>query len=505
MIHAPARGTTSAMTDENTQPYAEADFVRRFPSYAATTHIDALRSGDYARLDALGHVYLDYTGGGLYAESQLRKHMELLSNNVFGNPHSNNPTSLAMTHLVESARRAVLAFFNADPDEYLVIFTPNCSGALHLVGESFPFAQGGAYLLAWDNHNSVNGIREYAQARGAAVTYLPVHAPEMRFDADEVRRHLRAPATGPRLFAYPAQSNFSGVQHELAWVAEAQACGWDVLLDCAAFAPTNRLDLSQVHPEYVPLSFYKLFGYPTGVGALIMRRAALERLHRPWFAGGTITIASVQDRGWHYLIRGEAGFEDGTVNYLNLPAVEIGLDHMRSVGVDAIHSRVAALTGWLLEEMAALRHSNGAPVVQVFGPRNTNARGATIAFNFMDPGGAVLDYRRIEALAADAHISLRTGCFCNPGAGEIAHNITHDEMAQCFSSSEPVTYHQLYDAMQQRGKTAATFRISLGIASNFADAQAFMAFAQQFRNVAAAAFLAEKAPAAHDALLRDVT
>ena len=56
-----------------------------------------------------------------------------------GNPHSHNPTSLASTELVEEARDAVLAFFNADPDEYDVVFTANASGALKLVGESYPF------------------------------------------------------------------------------------------------------------------------------------------------------------------------------------------------------------------------------------------------------------------------------------------------------------------------------------------------------------------------------
>ena len=55
------------------------DFLRRFPAYAATTAVDELRAADYARLDRLGHTYLDYTGGGLYAESQLRRHHELLA------------------------------------------------------------------------------------------------------------------------------------------------------------------------------------------------------------------------------------------------------------------------------------------------------------------------------------------------------------------------------------------------------------------------------------------
>ena len=53
--------------------------------------------------------------------------MELLRTNVFGNPHSVNPTSSAMTTLVETARERVLDYFNASPDEYIAIFTPNAS------------------------------------------------------------------------------------------------------------------------------------------------------------------------------------------------------------------------------------------------------------------------------------------------------------------------------------------------------------------------------------------
>ena len=93
-------------------------FLRAYPSYPTTHIIDDLRASEYARLDIGGHIYLDYTGGGLYAESQLRRHNRLLSEHVFGNPHSGNPTSQAATQLVEHAREYVLNFFNADPDEY---------------------------------------------------------------------------------------------------------------------------------------------------------------------------------------------------------------------------------------------------------------------------------------------------------------------------------------------------------------------------------------------------
>ena len=400
---------------------AEREFRREHAGYGRTAALDELRATEYERLDRLGHVYLDYTGGSLYAASQVRRHLELLNESVFGNPHSTNPTSLAMTERVERARALVLEHFRADPGEYLAVFTLNASGALHHVGESYPFAPGGRYLLTFDNHNSVNGIREFARRRGATVVYTPVERPALRIDRAELSRHLSAAdRSRANLFAYPAQSNFTGVQHPLELIAEAREAGWDVLLDAAAFVPTNRLDLSVVKPDLVSVSFYKMFGYPTGVGALLVRKSMFARLERPWFAGGTVRIASVQGDG-HYLATDAAAFEDGTVNYLNLPAVEIGLRHLAAVGLDAIHERVRCLIGWTLTRMSAMRHRNGAPLVHVHGPTDGEGRGGTVAFNLLDPRGRSHDIRRIEELANEERISLRTGCFCNPGAGEVAY------------------------------------------------------------------------------------
>ena len=476
------------MTTDTTRYRAALDaFLSASSAYRATAAIDALRAQDYSRLDRAGHVYLDYTGSGLYAESQLRRHQALLADGVFGNPHSKNPTSLASTAMVEAARAAVLEFFRASADEYEVIFTANASAALKLVGESYTFAAGSRFLLTYDNHNSVNGIREFARARGASVTYLPVGASALRVDPEMVRAELASPLSGAsNLFAYPAQSNFSGVQHPLAWIDEAHERGWDVILDAAAFAPTNRLDLSVVKPDFVPLSFYKMFGYPTGVGALLARRSALAKLARPWFAGGTITIASVQGEGWHRLAPGAPGFEDGTADFLGLPAVTIGLEHLSAVGIDVVHERVTALAGWLLERARDLTHGNGAPMVRVFGPQDMTARGATIAFHLLDPAGETFDVHRMELLAGERGISLRTGCFCNPGDGVVAHRITADDMAACFVEQRAVTFEEC-DALIRTatGKMPNTMRVSLGLVSDFADVFRFVEFVERYRDVSA--------------------
>ncbi len=461
-------------------------FLAAHPGYASTARIDELRAREYPRLDSMSQVYLDYTGGGLYADSQVEAHLELLKAAVYGNPHSSNPSSQAATVLVNETRAAVLEYFNADPAEYTAIFTQNASGALKLVGESYPFA-GGRYLLSFDNHNSINGIREFAKAKGASVSYLPLELPDLRISEAKLLAELETAGgqAGSRLFAYPAQSNFSSVQHPLEWIGLAHERGWDVLVDGAAFVPTNRLDLGKWKPDFVPLSFYKMFGYPTGIGALLAKRSALAKLRRPWFAGGTITVASVQGDKY-YLEKGAPGFEDGNLNYLGIPAVKIGLDHIKAVGIDLIHERVMDLGGWMLDSLRSLRHGNGKPLVRVYGPVDMERRGGAMACNFLGADGKVIDHRKVEAEANKVGISLRTGCFCNPGAGELALGISREELVSCFAErdaegpeADPFTLDDLKGCLLG-GKSNGAVRLSVGLASNFADVEAMVRFAEGF-------------------------
>ncbi len=453
------------------------DFVNAWPDFAPGGPVDQLRAREFARLDREGDVYLDYTGAGLSGSSQIRRHADLLLGHVLGNPHSENPTSRLATELVEQARRHVLSFFHASPDEYVVVFTANASHALKLIGESYPFGPDKTFLLTFDNHNSVNGIREFARAAGATTTYIPVVPPDLRVDASTVAAAVETGGRAePGLFAFPAQSNFSGVRHDLSWIATAQSRGWDVLLDAAAFVPTNSLDLYGWRPDFVVLSFYKMFGYPTGVGALIARRRALARLRRPWFAGGTIAMASVgADR--YYLASGASAFEDGTVNFASLPAIDIGLEFLEQIGMSVIHQRVSALTGWLIDALLALRHSTGLPLVTIYGPSDNEARGGTVTLNFRDEHGGFIDHQVIEDRAGARRISIRSGCFCNPGAGELAMGISPDEMKSCFVRySDRITYDDFRRCID--GKSTGAVRVSLGLASTVSDVGAFVEFAR---------------------------
>lgn len=225
------------------------------------------------------------------------------------------------------------------------------------------------------------------------------------------------------------------------------------------------------------ISFYKIFGYPTGVGCLLARKAAFQKLRRPWYAGGTITFSSVLGDG-HYLTPGPAGFEDGTVNYLSLPAVELGLKYIESIGIEMIHTRVMCLTGWLIEQLVALRHSNGEPVIRLYGPPNTCRRGGTIQVNFFDPRGRLIDCNEVERMANQERISLRAGCHCNPGAREVALGFTQAELAACFRDKAQITFEEFLHAIN--GKTTGALRASVGLVTTFADVYKYMRFAETF-------------------------
>jgi selenocysteine lyase/cysteine desulfurase len=325
----------------------------------------------------------------------------------------------------------VLSFLDADPSIYTVCFTANATAAIKLVAESYAFSANRGLVLSVDNHNSVNGIREYARRARAPIAYLPLNA-DLRL-AHPVATLTRLSPAGRGLFAFPGQSNFSGVRHPLALVRHAKRLGFDVLLDAAALVPSQPLSLRSCPADFIVLSFYKLFGYPTGVGALVVRKDALDRLRRPWFAGGTVTYASVL-ADTHRLQPSHEGFEDGTPNFLAIAALEPGFQVLERVGMPRLSAHVARLTAMVLDRLTTLRHQDGAPMTVVYGPGAAADRGGTIAFNILDRSGRAIPYADVERRARLGGVSLRGGCFCNPGASERAFGLSAARTASCLEA-----------------------------------------------------------------------
>lgn len=291
-----------------------------------------------------------------------------------------------------------------------------------------------------------------------------------------------------KLFGFPAQSNVSGVKYDWAWVKTAKEKGWDVLLDAAAFVPTCKLDLKEVQPDFVTVSFYKIFGFPTGIGCLLVKKDSFPKLKKHWFAGGTVDYVSVKESN-HLLIANHERFENGTLNYLDIPAITLGLEFIESIGIENIRKRVMDLTGLFLKEMSSLKHDNGTPIVRMFGPMNTENRGGTVILNFQDTEGNTFPFDWIENQANKQLISIRSGCFCNPGIDETNHCVSNEEMAQYYTSRKEKEFDSTTGYLRYMskmiGRMRGATRVSFGIATTTKDIETFVNFVSKLKNKSA--------------------
>ncbi len=126
-------------------------------------------------------------------------------------------------------------------------------------------------------------------------------------------------------------------------------------------------------------------------------------------------------------------------------------------------------------------------MVRIYGPGTTERRGGTVTLNFYDANGHFIDHPVIERRAGEHRISLRTGCFCNPGAGELALGLSKGELFHCMREVGDNVAHITYEDFRRciDDKSTGAVRISFGWASTFADAEAFLAFAREMRAPAA--------------------
>ena len=226
----------------------------------------------------------------------------------------------------------MLEYFNAPPDEYAVDLHAKRERGAEAGRRSLSLSRRRPSAAAADNHNSVNGIREFARAQGAAVDYMPVTVPDLRIDPDALAHCSRRRRGATNLFAFPAQSNFSGVQHPLDSSTQAHVTRLGRAPRRGRLRADQPARPSHGAARLRSLSFYKMFGYPTGVGCLLAR-------HRRWLSCGgrgspAARSSSPRSGPRHVLAPREAAFEDGTSTTWAFPAVEIGLRHCEPIGID---------------------------------------------------------------------------------------------------------------------------------------------------------------------------
>jgi molybdenum cofactor sulfurtransferase len=397
------------------------------------------------------YIYLDHAASGIYMNSLIEDYHKALVSNQFGNPHSQSEIGSYTESCVKQTRQKILNMFKTTTNEYDCVFVYNATAGLKLLAESFEFGYGTtessghpinpvfAYLA--DNHTSVIGMREVIwknntnnadifcidsnyKAKHVKSPYSYTSQIEMRTESDQSARNL---------FCYPAQSNFNGAIYPFDLVDTVGNSNeflpkypWFVCLDTASYVCTSPLDLSAaVQPDFFVISFYKIFGFPTGLGALLIKKsvqtkAALKR--KTYFGGGTIAMALIDDNKFEFQDQDfHDYFEDGTQSYLDILAVGLAIDKLTTFAksidfMHVIHAHTQYLTRICLFGLKDLKHYNNKSLVEIYQAERDHQYGPIIAFNLKNSNGKYISYNLVNKLAQENRIQLRVGCFCNIGA-----------------------------------------------------------------------------------------
>ncbi len=256
-------------------------------------------------------IYLDHAGAPLPSKSLLSSVFEELMNLPFGNPHSGGNDS-AVSKIISEARRKTLSHFGAKEEDYEVIFTSGATAAIKLVGETFPWSDGSELWFPPNAHTSLLGLRGFTkEGRTRCVgdcgfypalqqiyfARLADNHQNLCTKCSQLLDCLKMKGeTSDRmvhnLIAVPGECNMSGAKLQLLTfanfveslnaISKVNRFYW--LLDAAKLAGSSGVDLSALdhaqRPHFVALSYYKIFGYPTGLGALIVKRDIMHILKK---------------------------------------------------------------------------------------------------------------------------------------------------------------------------------------------------------------------------------
>jgi molybdenum cofactor sulfurtransferase len=437
---------------------------------------------------------------------------------------------------------------------YELIFTSGTTEALRIVAERFPWSSGSCReqscgrdgrssppsLLVFppNAHTSVIGMRGPALSRGA--TFRCERLEEFcakGLGRSDTRRTGPSSRTGTtiqdslsssssstthcqqyqtcdktrNLLVIPAECNFGGTIPDTKKIVEsADATSdsdsqWYTLLDLAKAASTSPIDLKDLNPTFAVLSFYKMFGEPTGLGALFVKRSCIDLLTMNggdgtnyYFGGGSVDM--VLTHQYRMAPRTEptplASLSHGTVHFRGIAALGHGLDELnRRGGMSRIRDHAHCLAAELSRRLKALRHANGRLAIALYGAwggtnkpkpsRHTTKTatsndlqvqaGPTVAFNVIREDGSYVGYNEVSKLAALNHppIQFRTGCFCNPGACQEALEWSDEDILHNYET----TGHVCGDHIDiVHGRPTGAIRASLGKDSLWEDLDALVTF-----------------------------
>jgi molybdenum cofactor sulfurtransferase len=265
------------------------------------------------------------------------------------------------------------------------------------------------------------------------------------------------------LVGYPLQCNSTGTRFPIDWCDDLKSAGHIVVLDISSSVSTSSIDLSVHSPDFVVFSIYKMFGYPSGVGCLLVKKDSEKYLTSRYFGGGN--VVHCDDDAVVFKANFVDRFEYGTVSFLDILGIEAGFMYVDRVfgGWTALSGHVIGLAEYLRDAMTRLVHYNGVKVVGVVSIDGFE-RGPILNFQVYADDGETIPVVEVVKLCSINNIHIRAGCFCNPGTCVQGENDKQDQQ------ETPCGF----------GKGGGSLRVSLGMSNTLLDITLFLKFLVTF-------------------------
>ena len=300
------------------------------------------------------------------------------------------------TDLYEEARAKVAALIGADPKE--VIFTRGTTEGLNLVAYSLGEARVGPgdeiLVTEMEHHANLIPWQLLAQRKGARLVAIRV-TDEGQLDLADLEAKL-SPRT--KVVALTHVSNVLGTINPIPRIAEL-ACrvGAVVVVDAAQSVPHMPMNVADLGANFLAFSGHKMLA-PTGIGVLWGRKELLEELP-PFLTGGEMIREVWIDRAtWNEV---PYKFEAGTPPFAQAVGLGTAVDYLTGIGMEEVRQHDLELTARALEGLLARDY------VEVYGPKDPEARGGVVSFNLRG-----IHPHDVATLLDREGIAIRAGHHC---------------------------------------------------------------------------------------------
>ncbi|KAG2392742.1 hypothetical protein C9374_011467 [Naegleria lovaniensis] len=473
--------------------------------------------------DPSGVIHLDHAASTMYSTKCLKNVFEKLFHhtNLLSNPHSDGSFSANVTNqfIAESRQFVLKEIFNTSLKEYDLVFTLNASHSLKIISECFPMGVNSCVSYLKFSHNSLIGALRSCVSNNEEFQNEneSIHSDRVVVgnNLEEIRKRAKAwSESDHHLVGFAAECNSTGTKFDdfdIFPYLNKHHPNIYTILDVSKHSSTNvSIDLSKYKPDFVAFSFYKWFGYPTGLGALLIRKMRVSNIDfRPrngYFSGGVVQVNTAtapfftkyRTDSFHSML------ENGTLPFLTICEMLFYLKEIQQMYSQCcnknsnseqndtnshseklfvpipfreifqiIEKHCNHVQEYCANQLKNLCHYNGKIVVHIYNENNIG-KTSIINMNVFNSRGQMVGYSQVQEICSLNLFNIRTGCFCVPGACQQLFDISSEEMIDNFKRGGKICWDSSMDVIPGSNKPTGSVRLSFGYCSIRSDVDKFI-------------------------------